>query len=200
MQSFWESIQYHTTQYRNTQVPRNFLRPWLKPAHLLEGEGRFIPILVTEVIIHPKVRLSAKLVSGFTVWDAFNHTTLRKRRSANKNVTMKLKFTFYNLKDKVLFSFDQLNTFTIVTVEMWGQQWCAVNCQNSPMIKQVYTCYQFNLSKYLWKLTLLPKLSNINQHCVAKTTSRSKLCVTVQQAVLTFKRFHLNIHAYILGN
>lgn len=81
--------------------------PKVKPPHLLEGEGRFIAVLITEVIVHPKVRLSAQLVSGFTVWDALDHTTLRKRRAVNKIV--KLKFTFYSLIDNFFLNcFDQL--------------------------------------------------------------------------------------------
>lgn len=60
----------------------------LKPAHLLEGEGGFIAVLITEVIVHPEVRLSAQLVSGLTVWDALDHSTLRE--SVNKEYEHKI--------------------------------------------------------------------------------------------------------------
>lgn len=64
-----------------------------KLLHLLEGERGFVAVLITEVIVHPEVRLSAELVSGFAVWDALDHATLRERRSVNKkNLITELKF------------------------------------------------------------------------------------------------------------
>lgn len=76
-------------------------RKHVKPPHLLEGEGRLITVLVTEVIVHPEVRLSAQLVSGFTVWDALDYTTLRKRNE--------IKMYFYSLYYLGFFyCFDQL--------------------------------------------------------------------------------------------
>lgn len=47
-------------------------------AHLLKCKRGFISVLVPEVIVHAKVSLSAQLVPGLAVWDALNHSTLRK--------------------------------------------------------------------------------------------------------------------------
>lgn len=45
-------------------------------SHLLEGQSGFVSILVTEIIIHPEIRLSPQLISGLTVWDALDDATL----------------------------------------------------------------------------------------------------------------------------
>lgn len=63
----------------------------LNSPHLLEGQSGFISILIAEIIIHPKIRLSAKLVPGLAVWDALDHATLRERQSVNKYLIRTLK-------------------------------------------------------------------------------------------------------------
>lgn len=45
-------------------------------SYLLKGQGRLIPILACEVVIHAKVSLAAQLVSGGAVRYALNHSTL----------------------------------------------------------------------------------------------------------------------------
>lgn len=51
----------------------------MRSPHLLEGQSGFISILIAEIVIHPKICLSAKLVPGLAVWDALDHATLRER-------------------------------------------------------------------------------------------------------------------------
>lgn len=48
-------------------------------SYLLEGQGRLIPILACEVVIHAEVSLAAQLVSGGTVRYALNHPALEGR-------------------------------------------------------------------------------------------------------------------------
>lgn len=44
--------------------------------YFLKSKCGFIPILVSEIVVHAKVGLSAKLITGLAVWDALDHSTL----------------------------------------------------------------------------------------------------------------------------
>lgn len=51
-----------------------------RPAgHLLESQGRLVPILACEVVIHAEVRLAAQLVPGGAVGDALDHPALGRK-------------------------------------------------------------------------------------------------------------------------
>jgi len=52
--------------------------------YLLECECGFISVLVPEVVVHAKVRLSPKLVTRLAVRDALNHSTLVEQRKKEK--------------------------------------------------------------------------------------------------------------------
>lgn len=83
--------------------------------HLLESEGGFISVLVAEVVVHPKVSLSAQLVSGLAVWDALDHTTLRETRAVNKQVHI----YSYNVLAILPSNY---NMFNSIIVEIWVLQ------------------------------------------------------------------------------
>lgn len=52
--------------------------------YFLKCERGFISVLVPEVVVHPKVRLSAQLVTRLAVWDALNHSTLTEQQKTNE--------------------------------------------------------------------------------------------------------------------
>lgn len=58
-------------------------------SHLLKGQSGFVSVLVTEIIVHAKIRLSSQLISGLAVWDAFDNATLSDKHrtfTLNNNI------------------------------------------------------------------------------------------------------------------
>lgn len=52
--------------------------------YLLKGQRGFISVLVPEIVVHAKIRLSSQLVAGLAVRDALDDSTLRKMRNRRR--------------------------------------------------------------------------------------------------------------------
>lgn len=60
----------------------------MKAPHLLKGQSGLVSVLVTEIIVHPKVCLSAELVSGLTVWDALDDAALMRQDQGGEGLNI----------------------------------------------------------------------------------------------------------------